>query len=149
MSLFLSSFTNKIDQKGRVAVPAPFRSATSGEQFAGVVLFRSFTGKCIEGLSMSRMEALANATDQMNVFDAKLDELSALLFADARQLSFDVTGRIVIPMDLLQHAGIGDSAVFVGRGKSFQIWEPTAFAKMQTESLAKLQRDKPTLSLRQ
>ena len=149
MSLFLSSFTNKIDAKGRVAVPSSFRNAVNAEPFPGIVLFRSFTGKCIEGLSMSRMEKLADAADQMNVFDAKLDELTALMFADARQLSFDVTGRIVIPADLLEHAGIGDSAVFVGRGKSFQIWNPAAFAKMQNESLAKLQKDKPTLTLRQ
>ena len=98
---------------------------------------------------MSRMEQLANATDQMNVFDTKLDELTSMLFADARQLAFDVTGRIVIPADLLKHAGITDEAVFVGRGKSFQIWEPSAFAKMQSESLAKLEKDKPTLTLRQ
>jgi MraZ protein len=149
MSLFLSSFTNKIDAKGRISVPAAFRAAVSGEQFAGVVLFRSFTGKCIDGMPMSRMEKMADAADQMNVFDAKLDELTAMMFADARQLSFDVTGRIVVPGDLLEHAGISGEAVFVGRGKSFQIWDPAAFAKMQSESLAKLQREKPTLFLRQ
>ncbi|MDR3208768.1 MAG: division/cell wall cluster transcriptional repressor MraZ [Rickettsiales bacterium] len=149
MSLFLSSFTNKIDVKGRVAVPATFRAAVGGGVFAGVVLFRSFAGKCIEGMPMARMEALANATDQMNVFDAKLDELTALLFADARQLAFDVTGRIVIPPDLLEHAGITGDAVFVGRGKSFQIWEPAAFQKVQAESLARLQKEKPSLTLRQ
>jgi MraZ protein len=148
MALFLSSFTNKIDAKGRVAVPATFRSAATEQNFSGVVLFRSFTANCIEGMSMSRMEDMANATDQMNVFDTKLDELTSMLFADARQMVFDVTGRIVIPSDLLKHARIKDEAVFVGRGKSFQIWEPNAFQKMQAESLAKLQKEKPTLSLK-
>ncbi|MDR1071684.1 MAG: division/cell wall cluster transcriptional repressor MraZ [Rickettsiales bacterium] len=148
MSLFLSSFTNKIDAKGRVAVPATFRAAVANDGFAGVVLFRSFTGKCIEGMPMSRMEALANATDQMNVFDEKLDELTAMLFADARQLAFDVTGRIVVPPDLLEHAEISGEAVFVGRGKSFQIWEPAAFRNMQAGSLDRLRREKPTLTLR-
>ena len=144
----MSSFTNRIDAKGRLSVPSAFRSAVGGEAFAGVVLFRSFTGKCIEGMPMSRMEKLADAADQMNVFDAKLDELTSMLFADARQLAFDVTGRIVVPADLLKHAGIKGEAVFVGRGKSFQIWEPSAFVKMQAESLAKLQKDKPALTLR-
>lgn len=149
MSLFLSSFTAKVDPKGRLSVPSTFRAATGGDAFAGVVLFRSFTGKCIEGMTMSRMERMADATDQMNVFDSKLDELTAMLFADARQLAFDVTGRIVMPSDLLEHAGIKDSVVFVGRGRGFQIWEPSAFQKIQSESLAKLQRDKPALTLRQ
>lgn len=126
-------------------MPAQFRGAVNGDAFAGVVLFRSFTGKCIEGMSMGRMEKLADATDQMNVFDSKLDELTAMLFADARQLAFDVTGRIVVPPDLLEHAGIKVDAVFVGRGQSFQIWEPAAFAKMQSESLQKLQKEKPSL----
>jgi len=155
MSLFLSSFTNRIDAKGRVSVPATFRAATGAEQFQGVVLYRSFAGKCIEGLSMSRMEQIANATDNMNLFDEKLDELTAMLFADARQLPFDVTGRIVLPPDLIAHAGIGCAAasnadanvLFVGRGRSFQIWEPAAFAAHQSIALEKLKSEKPNLIL--
>ena len=147
MGLFLSSFTNRLDAKGRLSVPSAFRAAVGGEAFAGVVLFRSFTGKCIEGMPMSRMESIADATEKMDMFDAKLDELTAMLFADARQLAFDVTGRIVVPKDLLDHAGIATDAVFVGRGRGFQIWEPSAFKKIQSESLAKLQKDKPTLTL--
>ena len=109
MSLFLSSYENRLDTKGRVSVPASFRASIASEKFPGVVLYRSFTNNCIEGLSMSRMEQLANATDKMGVFDSELDDLSAMLFADARPLAFDVTGRIVIPTDLLKHAGITDA----------------------------------------
>ena len=147
MSLFLSSFANKVDAKGRAAVPASFRAACSSDAFAGVVLFRSFTGKCIEGMTMSRMEALADALESGDIFDNKMDELTAMLFADARQLAFDVTGRIVIPADLLLHAGIDGDAVFVGRGKSFQIWAPAEFAKVQSEALGRLQTEKPSLFL--
>ena len=99
MSLFLSSYENRLDTKGRISVPAAFRASLSNEQFAGIVLYRSFTNNCIEGLSMSRMEQLATATDKMGVFDGTLDDLSAMLFADARPLNFDVTGRIMIPAD--------------------------------------------------
>jgi len=60
MSLFLSSYENRLDAKGRISVPASFRAAVSSDTFAGVVLYRSFTNKCIEGLSMSRMEQLAS-----------------------------------------------------------------------------------------
>ena len=91
MSLFLSSYENRLDTKGRVSVPASFRASLCNETFAGVVLFRSFTNNCIEGFSMSRMEQMATATDNMGVFDSELDNLSAMLFADARPLAFDVT----------------------------------------------------------
>jgi len=145
MSLFLSSYENRLDTKGRISVPASFRAGLNNEQFAGVVLYRSFTNNCIEGLSMSRMESLAAATDKMGVFDNALDDLSAMLFADARPLQFDVTGRIVIPADLLKHAGIQGRALFVGRGNSFQIWNPDEFRKVQEKSLENLRASRPNL----
>ena len=145
MSLFLSSYENRLDTKGRISVPASFRASVSGEKFAGVVLYRSFAHNCIEGLSMSRMEQMAAATDKMGVFDSELDDLSAMLFADARPLAFDVAGRIVIPNDLLKHAGITDRAVFVGRGTSFQIWNPDAFRVAQERSLNNLRATRPNL----
>ena len=149
MGLFLSCYENRLDTKGRVSVPAAFRSSLNNENFAGVILFRSFTHNCIEGLSMSRMEKMAGATDQMDMFDDKLDNLSALVFADARPLPFDVTGRIVIPNDLLKHANITDSALFVGRGNSFQIWNPSDFARVQQGSLNNLKKIRPTLKIQQ
>ena len=145
MSLFLSSYENHIDAKGRVSVPASFRMAVGGDKFSGVVLYRSFTNKCIEGLSMSRMESLASATDKMGLFDDKLDDLTACIFADARPLQFDVTGRIVIPNDLLMHAGIDGDALFVGRGNSFQIWNPAEFHVALEKSLSNLRNTRPNL----
>jgi len=145
MSLFLSSYENRLDTKGRISVPASYRASLNNDKFAGVVLYRSFTNKCIEGLSMSRMEQLAAATDKMGVFDNALDDLSACVFADARPLQFDVTGRIVIPADLLKHAGIMDTALFVGRGNSFQIWNPAAFRVAQEKSLENLRATRPNL----
>lgn len=145
MSLFLSSYENRLDSKGRISVPASFRNSLNDERFAGVVLYRSFTHKCIEGLSMSRMESLAAATDKMGVFDSARDDLSAMLFADARPLVFDVTGRIVIPNDLLAHAGIVDTALFVGRGNSFQIWNADEFKRVQEKSLENLRAARPNL----
>ena len=147
MGLFLSCYENRLDTKGRISVPAAFRSSLNNENFSGVVLYRSFTHNCIEGVSMSRMEKIANATDQMEMFDGELDDLSALVFADARPLLFDVTGRIIIPADLLNHANIKDSALFVGRGNSFQIWNPEDFAKTQQNSLTKLQKNRPSLKI--
>ncbi len=142
MSLFLSSYENRIDAKGRVSVPASYRAALNNDIFSGVVLYRSFTNKCIEGLSMSRMEQLADASSKKGVFDNALDDFSAVLFANARPLQFDVTGRIVIPNDLLKYAGIKNKAVFVGRGNSFQIWNPDEFRITQEKSLKNLHMPK-------
>jgi len=147
MGLFLSCYENRLDTKGRISVPAAFRSSLNNENFAGVVLYRSFTHNCIEGLSMSRMEKIANATDKIGLFDGDLDNVSALLFADARPLAFDVTGRIIIPSELLKHANITETALFVGRGNSFQIWNPSDFAKTQTDSLNALRKIRPNIKI--
>ena len=147
MGLFLSCYENRLDTKGRISVPAAFRSSLNNENFSGVVLFRSFTHNCIDGLSMSRMEKIAGATDEMGMFDNELDDLSAMVFADARPLQFDVTGRIVIPEDLLKHANIKDTALFVGRGNSFQIWNPSDFANVQKNSLDNLKKIRPSLKI--
>ena len=82
MGLFLSCYENRLDTKGRISVPAAFRSSLNNENFTGVVLYRSFTHNCIEGLPMSRMEKIANATDKMGIFDGDLDDISALVFAE-------------------------------------------------------------------
>ena len=147
MALFLSSYENRLDTKGRISVPASFRAAIAKDDFAGVILFRSFTNNCIEGLTLTRMEQMANATDKMGVFDSELDDLTAMLFADARQLAFDVTGRIVIPAELLKHANITNTAVFVGRGNSFQIWNPDAFRAAQEKSLQNLRQSRPNIKI--
>ena len=118
MSLFLSSYENRLDKKGRISVPAKFRAAIANDKFQGVVLYRSMTNNCIEGVSMSRMEKLADS-----------DDTYGDLFADAQQMAFDITGRIIITPELIKHAGIKNSAIFVGRGNSFQIWNPDNFRK--------------------
>ena len=96
---------------------------------------------------MSRMEQMATATDKMGLFDNDLDNLTAMLFADARELAFDVTGRVIIPSDMLEHAGITDTALFVGRGNSFQIWNPSEFKKAQAQALQNLRNARPNLKI--
>ncbi|MDR1477215.1 MAG: division/cell wall cluster transcriptional repressor MraZ [Rickettsiales bacterium] len=145
MALFLGTILNKIDTKGRVSVPAGFRSAIKGGEFEGIVLYHSLTQGCIEGCTMERMEKISEATDSLDLFSEENQNLSSLIFADARQLQFDVTGRIVIPADLIKYAGINGDALFVGKGKTFQIWAPAAFAKAQEAERERALKARPKL----
>lgn len=146
MVLFLGNIENKVDNKGRVSVPADFRNALKNDPFQGVILFHSFTNKCIEGFSMQRMEQIADATDNLDLFGEQNQNINSLIFSDARQLPFDITGRIIIPSDLLSFANISDKALFVGRGKTFQIWEPSAFFSIQEQIRKKALDSRPSLS---
>ncbi len=148
MALFLGTIENKIDTKGRVSVPADFRMAIKNDDFQGVILYHSFTNKCIEGCTMSRMEQLSDATDNLDLFSEENENLNSLIFSDARQLAFDITGRVIIPSDLLEFAGIKGNALFVGRGKTFQIWNADEFKKYQEQAREKAFKNRPSLSFK-
>ena len=136
MALFLSTHVNKVDKKGRVSVPAQFRSAVVGQSFPGIVAFRSFSLQVIDAAGIERMEKYSEELDGLAEGSARHDELAAML-ADARQLAFDGEGRIVLPGDLAQFARIGDEAAFVGQGRHFYICEPGVARRMVEETLTR------------
>ena len=147
MALFLSTFVNKVDKKGRVSVPASFRAALAGQSFAGIVAFRSFKSPALDACGIDWMERLAQSLDNLALFSTEHDDLAASTLADSRQLPFDGDGRIVLPADLAQHAKISDRAAFVGRGPMFQIWNPEAFERFQDEARARVQKAGAALRL--
>jgi MraZ protein len=132
--MFLSTYTNKIDKKGRVSVPAPFRATLQHQVFQGIVALRSHKFAAIDAFGWDRMERLSQTMDTFDLFSDVGDDLSAALFAEAQQLPFDGEGRIVIPELLLDHGTITDTVTFVGRGPTFQIWNPEAFQDYQKEA---------------
>jgi MraZ protein len=148
MALFLATFINKVDRKGRVSVPASFRAALADQSFPGIVVYRSHKYPALDAFGADRMERLSASIDNLALFSEQQDDLAATIFADARQLPFDSDGRIVLPEDFAAHAGIAGNAAFVGRGPSFQIWEPRAFQNFQTEARERIRRAGVTLKLR-
>lgn len=122
MALFLSTYVNKVDRKGRVSVPAQFRAALA-EQTPVIVAYRSFQGPWVEASGLDRMQKFAEELDTLDENSERYEFVAAIL-ADARQLGWDETGRMVVPQDLLDHAGITEEAAFVGQGKFFQIRDP-------------------------
>ncbi len=147
MSLFLSTFINKVDKKGRVSVPAPFRAALVGQSFQGIVAFPSYKGAMIEACGMDRMELLSKSVDHLDLFSEEHDDLASSLFADAHQLAFDGDGRILLPEALKDFSKIQDEAAFVGRGTTFQIWNPKDFEKYQDDVKSRLRQRGATLKL--
>ncbi|MFN3076912.1 MAG: division/cell wall cluster transcriptional repressor MraZ [Alphaproteobacteria bacterium] len=147
MSLFMATFVNKVDQKGRVSVPAPFRAALARQSFPGVIAFPSFTSGCIEGRGIDWMERLAAGIDDMAAFSPEQEEINGLIFSRSHQLPFDPEGRILLPEELVEYAALKGSAAFVGMGKYFQIWEPTAHKRAQAEALERARKKPPTVQI--
>lgn len=130
MELFLSTYVNKVDRKGRVSVPATFRAAVADQSFPGIVVFPSFKYEALDASGIKRMEEMSSRMNTLEEFSEEHENLG-MLFASSHSLAFDPEGRIMLPEILAEHARITDSAAFVGLGKSFQIWEPTRFAEHQ------------------
>ena len=145
MTLFLSTYTNKVDKKGRVSVPSSFRAAVSTDLFQGVVLFPSYTNRCIEGCSMTHMERLNQSLEEHDTFSREQEDLATVIFAGSEPLSFDQDGRVLVPQRFIEHCGIGFAAIFVGCGNTFQIWEPKIFELYQKEARERIKSKHITL----
>ncbi|MDK9721188.1 MAG: division/cell wall cluster transcriptional repressor MraZ [Rhodospirillales bacterium] len=147
MALFIGSFLNRLDKKGRISVPAPFRAALANSTFAGIVAFPSFSKPAVEAGDIERMARLSEGADELPAFSTEQDDLAALIFASAHQLAFDGDGRVVLPEELIVHAGISDQVQVVGLGKTFELWQPDSFKTFRAEALKRAQDKRPTLKL--
>tara|TARA_B100000700_G_scaffold299045_1_gene365631 strand:- start:207 stop:659 length:453 start_codon:yes stop_codon:yes gene_type:complete len=135
--MFLSTYENKLDKKGRVSVPASFRSHLSNLGYNGVVCYPSFNNQSIEAWPQDRIEKISNTIDALNPFEEKKDYFATSILSESINLQFDSEGRISLTPKLLKHAKIKNSMLFVGQGKTFQIWEPTLFEKFRLQSRKK------------
>ncbi len=135
--MFLSTYENKIDKKGRVSVPASFRSYLSNLGYNGVVCYPSFNNQSLEAWPQDRVEKISNSIDSLNPFEEKRDFFATSILSESINLQFDSEGRISLTPKLLKHAKIKNSILFVGQGKTFQIWEPSIFEKFKVTARKK------------
>jgi MraZ protein len=127
VELFLSTFVNKVDRKGRVSVPATFRSTLATHRHPNqVVLIPSFKYEAIDGTGSDHLIEMMEGLSTLDQYSDRRDDL-ALVFAESRSLQIDGEGRIVLPDELKNYAGITDEVAFVGLGTMFQLWEPERF----------------------
>jgi MraZ protein len=137
MDQFVSTFTNKIDAKGRVSVPASFRAVLNHEGFEGIYCYPSLDDEALDAGGKRLMERNAALID--DVADSpERDLLSMALYGASETITIDQDGRIILPERLRNHAQITDKVTFVGLGEKFQIWEPERFKAQFEEGRKKL-----------
>jgi MraZ protein len=148
MALFIDTFVNKIDSKGRVSVPATFRAALGSQNFPGIVAFPLHKFRAIRCAGMDWMEDLGRNVNRADFLSEEQDDLTATIFGDTKQLPFDGEGRVMLPDALASHAGLDGVAAFVGRGPFFEIWEPKALETYKAEARQRALEKGRTLRLR-
>ena len=130
--MFLSTYENKLDKKGRVSVPASFRSHLSNLGYNGVICYPSFNNPSLEAWPQDRIEKISNTIDSLNPFEEKRDYFATSVLSESENLQFDTEGRVSLSEKLLKHARIKNNILFIGLGKTFQIWEPKNFEKFKS-----------------
>ena len=143
--MFLSTYENKLDKKGRVSVPASFRSHLSSLGYNGFISYPSFNYSALEACSQDRIEKLSNTIDSLNPFEEKRDYFATSILSESVNLQFDTEGRVSLTEKLLQHANIKNNILFVGLGKTFQIWEPKTFEKFKVVARKKAYQNRSNL----
>jgi MraZ protein len=141
VALFMSTYVNKVDRKGRVSVPATFRAQIqlTGQSFPGVVAYPLLDQEALEASGIDRLQEISAALDELDDAQQQQD-LATMIFGRSQHLSFDPEGRILLPEPFVAHTHITESAAFVGRGLTFQIWEPGRFAAHETALLERARR---------
>lgn len=148
MALFLSTYVNKVDKKGRVSVPVNFRNSLVEQKFQGIIVYNSFINNCIEACSIDRIEQISISIDELEPFSEERDAFATTILGGSTPLPFDSDGRIILPEELLNKANIKEKAIFVGKGTTFEIWNESDFAEYSQKARDLAHKQRLNLSLK-
>ena len=139
MELFLSTFENRIDKKGRLSVPAPFRAALESRRDP-LFIFKSLTERCLEGCGSERIEQIVDAIDSMDSLSSEVATLQTML-SSAQEMRLDAEGRIMLSADFVEFAELDEIALYAGIGRSFQIWLPDRYRDREANARVRAKTD--------
>lgn len=124
MDRFLSSATNRIDAKGRVSVPAHFRSVVQKRGYQELYALRALDIPALDVGGLDLLDRYEARIAQEDPFAQSADDMSYFVHGDGAFLKLDQDGRITVTDFMRAHTGIETEVAFVGRGTFFQMWEP-------------------------
>ena len=134
---FRGESVHKLDQKGRVSVPAPFRRVLEegdpdwepkgNPNF--VLIYGMPGGNCLEGYTIAGANSLDEKVSRLPTFSKARRALERLINTQSVYVQVDENGRMVLPQRLREILGPVEEAVFAGMGEHFQIWAPEEYRK--------------------
>lgn len=147
---FRGNSIHKVDAKGRVSIPAGFRRVLEegDEDYQPqtpnlkkgdegwikppnpnlVIVYGDKDGLCLEGYSMQSISAYEDIIEGLPIDSAERDYLETVILGESVDTSVDENGRMVLSQELRDRIGLTNEATFIGKGSTFQIWEPAAYA---------------------
>ena len=138
MDEFVSSFTNKIDAKGRVSVPASFRAVLAKEQSDEIFCHPALDSAALDAGGPRLVKHIRGLLEDLAPYSDEKDQLATALFGESEYLKIDSDGRIVLPQRLRDVAGFKGQVTFVGLGDKFQMWETEQFEEARNAARSKV-----------
>ena len=138
MSRFVSNFTLRLDSKGRVSIPASFRSVLGRDGFDGLYCYPALDRPAIDAGGNALMAEIEALISRYAPYSEEREQFALSLYGTSETLKVDGEGRVVLSDPLKAHAGITDTVAFVGLGHKFQIWEPGRFRSELAEATQKV-----------
>lgn len=142
LMLLTGEFFNKVDDKGRLMIPARLRTLLASSQ---VVLTKGIDGRCLSLFSPAAFEKTVSSaiegSDGMQFYSKAARQFTRLFIAPSQTLDFDANGRINLPASLRSHAELSpkSEAVILGMGSYIEIWNRDLYEDLDSDvSLADL-----------
>jgi MraZ protein len=117
VTMFLGEYDHNLDDKGRLAIPARFRDALED----GLIITRGFE-KCLMGFPRAMWADVAAQVSSLSIGQSDARNLRRLLFSGAADVQLDRQGRVLIPQNLRDYAGLKEPVVIAGLSTHFEIW---------------------------
>jgi MraZ protein len=145
MDRFVSNLTLRLDSKGRVSIPASFRSVLARDGFAGLYCYPALDRPAIDAGGNALMNEIESLIARYAPFSEEREQLALALYGTSETLKVDGEGRVSLSENLKRHAGITGQVTFIGLGHKFQIWEPGRFQNELAEATDKVRALKAQL----
>ncbi len=127
-----SLYRHGVDTKRRVQIPAKWRPAKSGVELTLILWPKSKEGPCLRVLPPEEMEGLMRDIDAMPNSDPNKVVLKRFIGSESVQVALDKAGRICLPEEMANGAGIKGEAILVGLLDRFEIWNPERYKQVRT-----------------
>ena len=124
--LFLGTFYPRLDDKGRLIVPAKYRAGLAG----GLVIAKG-QENCLNVFPMAEFVALTDKLRTASFTDEASRVYQRILFSSAHDCEPDSQHRVSIPTDLRLYAGLDRDLAVLGSNNRLEIWDSTAWATWQ------------------
>jgi MraZ protein len=138
MDGFISTFTNRVDAKGRVSIPASFRAVLSDDGFDGIYCCPTLDRKAVDAGGNRFRQTIREFLRGFEPLSEDHELLATTLIGESEVLKFDQDGRVVLTDTIRKYAGITDKVTFVGQDYKFQLWEPERFIAYREEAKNRL-----------